>query len=83
MRYQKQMLVILPFLIVVVLIQCTKAIDENNGKGMPNSSVVTDQSLLNHHSLLTDGKQIFRFDAFGDEDFWSGLLHIDKAIEGS
>src|SRR5215218_5267030 len=34
-------------------------------------------------SLIAEGKQIFRFDAFGDEDFWSGLLHIDKAIAGS
>ena len=24
-----------------------------------------------------------RFDTFGDEDFWSGLLHIDKAILGA
>ncbi|HEY6437571.1 MAG TPA: hypothetical protein VIY47_13345, partial [Ignavibacteriaceae bacterium] len=33
--------------------------------------------------LVNQGKQIFRFDAFGDEDFWSGLLHIDKAIAGA
>ncbi|MBL7697960.1 MAG: hypothetical protein JNK79_07370 [Chitinophagaceae bacterium] len=30
-----------------------------------------------------EGKQIFRFDTFGDEEFWSGLLHIDKAIAGA
>lgn len=34
-------------------------------------------------SLIADGKNIFRFDSFGDEDFWSGLLHIDKAILGA
>jgi hypothetical protein len=33
-------------------------------------------------SLAEQGKEIFRFDTFGDEDFWSGLLHIDKAIAG-
>ncbi|MES2419304.1 MAG: hypothetical protein V4541_14045 [Bacteroidota bacterium] len=33
--------------------------------------------------LVSDGKEIFRYDTFGDEDFWSGLLHIDKAIAGS
>ena len=33
--------------------------------------------------LVREGKKIFRFDTFGDEDFWSGLLHIDKAILGS
>jgi hypothetical protein len=29
------------------------------------------------------GKNIFRFDTFGDEAFWSNLLHIDKAIAGA
>ena len=33
--------------------------------------------------LVNQGKQIFRYDAFGDEEFWSGLLHIDKAIAGA
>jgi len=33
--------------------------------------------------LVSDGQAIFRFDSFGDEDFWSGLLHLDKAIAGS
>jgi len=33
--------------------------------------------------VINEGKNIFRFDTFGDEDFWSGLLHINKAIAGS
>jgi hypothetical protein len=33
--------------------------------------------------LVNQGKQIFRYDTFGDEEFWSGLLHIDKAIAGA
>ncbi|HEY1870517.1 MAG TPA: hypothetical protein VGG71_05625, partial [Chitinophagaceae bacterium] len=37
----------------------------------------------NDKSLIDQGKQIFRFDDFGDKDFWSGLLHIDKAILGA
>jgi len=32
--------------------------------------------------LVNRGKEIFRYDTFGDEEFWSGLLHIDKAIAG-
>jgi hypothetical protein len=32
--------------------------------------------------LIEQGKEIFRYDTFGDENFWSGLLHIDKAILG-
>jgi cytochrome c2 len=30
-----------------------------------------------------EGKQIFRFDTFGDEDFWGGTLKLHTAIEGS
>ncbi len=32
--------------------------------------------------LVVEGKEIFRHDTFGDEAFWSGILHIDKAISG-
>ena len=34
-------------------------------------------------ALIASGKEIFRHDTFGDEDFWSGLLHLDKAIAGT
>src|SRR5690349_11204956 len=32
--------------------------------------------------LIAEGKQIFRFDTFGDEDFWGGQLRLHEAIEG-
>jgi len=83
MRYKKLTMVVLPFLIVIALIQCTKSIDENYGKGITDQSLATDQSLLCDGSLVNQGKQVFRYDAFGDEDFWSGLLHLDKAIAGA
>ena len=31
---------------------------------------------------MAEGKEIFRHDTFGDEAFWSGVLHLDKAILG-
>src|SRR6266498_3397627 len=34
-------------------------------------------------NLIADGQQIFRFDTFGDEDFWGGQLQLHKAIEGA
>src|SRR6266496_3511954 len=33
--------------------------------------------------LISEGQQIFRFDTFGDEDFWGGQLHLHQAIEGT
>jgi hypothetical protein len=34
------------------------------------------------NELFEQGKQVFRFDTFGDEDFWGGQLQLHKAIEG-
>jgi hypothetical protein len=36
----------------------------------------------NADRMLQQGRQIFRFDTFGDEDFWGGVLQLHKAIEG-
>jgi cytochrome c5 len=33
--------------------------------------------------LVATGKQVFRFDTFGDEQFWGGTLQINKAIAGA
>jgi mono/diheme cytochrome c family protein len=33
-------------------------------------------------ALLEEGRETFRFDTFGDEDFWGGQLRLHEAIEG-
>ena len=33
--------------------------------------------------LFRNGRQIFRFDTFGDEQFWSGTLKLHQAIAGA
>ena len=33
--------------------------------------------------LYRQGKHVFRFDTFGDQQYWSGQLQLDKAIEGA
>jgi precorrin-4 methylase len=51
------------------------------------SSVVLDSfdqtTNANAQQLVADGRQIFRFDTFGDEDYWGGTLQLHKAIEGA
>src|SRR5580765_3112687 len=37
----------------------------------------------NAEQLVQQGKSIFRFDTFGDQDFWGGTLQLHKAIEGA
>lgn len=36
----------------------------------------------NINSLFFDGQQAFRFDSFGNEDFWGGQLGLHRAIAG-
>jgi hypothetical protein len=71
MRYKKQAIVIAALAAIVTFMQCTKILDHYDNNDHPDPS------------LVQEGKQIFRFDTFGDEDFWSGLLHLDKAIAGA
>ncbi|MEO6820029.1 MAG: hypothetical protein ABI266_10655 [Ginsengibacter sp.] len=67
LKNKKQTLVLLFLVSSVVLTHCTKTNDPN-----PENP-----------DLIAQGKQIYRFDTFGDEDFWSNTLHIDKAIAGA
>jgi len=37
----------------------------------------------NGQALITRGRDVFRNDTFGDEDFWGGTLKLHQAIEGA
>lgn len=54
---------------MIAFTQCKKDPDGSQEKPSP--------------TLVEEGKNIFRFDSFGDEDFWSGQLHLHKAIAGA
>lgn len=73
MIYRKQTLIILAMAVALVFAQCKKEKSTTPGPVLETPDPV----------LALQGKDIFRFDSFGDEDFWSGALHIDKAIAGS
>jgi hypothetical protein len=43
-----------------------------------------DRALVkNTARMLDQGRHTFRFDTFGDQDFWGGTLQLHKALEGS
>src|SRR5215210_1531363 len=46
--------------------------------GAANMQAKANQSA----DLIAEGQQIFRFDTFGDEDFWGGQLQLHQAIQG-
>jgi hypothetical protein len=43
----------------------------------------TDPIERNAHRMVTEGRQIFRYDTFGSEAFWGGALGLHRAIAGS
>ena len=47
------------------------------------SLTAVDAAISDHgESLVQQGRQIFRYDTFGDQDYW-GLLGLHQAIEGA
>lgn len=76
MKYKKQALVIITLTVLILFIRCSKSFEVSENKVSSGDEQTASQS-------LTNGKEIFRFDTYGDEDFWSGLLHLDKAIAGA
>jgi hypothetical protein len=80
MRYKRQTIVVIVMAVLITSIQCSKSFkgsDEANG--VMAERAATEKTKF----LVQQGKEIFRFDDFGDKGFWSGLLHIDKAILGA
>jgi hypothetical protein len=58
------------FLVAVAALACAALI-------VVNITVATTPKAQNN------GRQIFRFDTFGDQGFWGGTLQLHKAIEGA
>jgi cytochrome c5 len=58
---------------------------QRGGKKRQNNRVITskDPIVVNASQTIADGRQIFRFDTFGDEAFWGDTLGLHQAIEGA
>jgi hypothetical protein len=53
----------------------------SNQESVADTLAKLDPSLVAHVAkTLADGQRIFRFDTFGDEDFWAGKLRLNEAI---
>jgi hypothetical protein len=77
MRNKKKAIAIIIMIAGVVFIQCAKTFEKSDEQGAIEEQ---QTGIEKNKSVIAQGKEIFRFDTFGDEDFWSGLLHIGKAI---
>src|SRR5215211_2695400 len=54
-----------------------------NGTVSAVSGTSGDPGQANADNLFLEGRQVFRFDTFGDEAVWGGVLGLHNAIEGS
>jgi hypothetical protein len=80
-------------LMVVLLVSITVACTSSKPKGVETDPAVRAQRAPaesfddhvedNAKTLLKEGKQIFRYDTFGSEDFWGGKLRLHEAIAGA
>src|SRR5579864_9389742 len=52
------------------------------GAALPGGKAGGDVA-RNATRMLEEGRQIFRYESFGDEAFWSDALLLDKAIAGA
>jgi hypothetical protein len=56
-------------------------VSTSRGSGQPAGF---DRTITaNNTKMINDGRQIFRFDTFGDEQFWGDTIHLHQAIAGS
>ena len=62
------------------LSRAQRADDRSRGQ---NEKEYDQQITDNAQRMMQEGKQIFRYDTFGSEDFWGGKLRLHESIAGS
>ena len=67
------------FLVILLCLVTTMACYAAS-KGNPDYERAIQQNIKDR---FDEGKQVFRYDTFGDEDFWGGALKLHQAIQGS
>jgi hypothetical protein len=67
--------------VYLVLAISSVAADRRRHRDRPIQPV--DEMVAEHvRRSIEEGRRTFRFDTFGDEDFWGGVLHLNDAIAG-
>ena len=57
--------------------------NQNQNQNQDQTSIAGSDVWQHAAQQLAEGRNTFRFDTFGDEDFWGGALGLHKAIAGS
>jgi mono/diheme cytochrome c family protein len=78
MRHRFVVALGLLFLVPLITAAASGRRDDAAVRGADFDRVITRHA----DDLVKQGRQIFRFDTFGDEDFWGGTLGLHRAIAG-
>src|SRR5215831_8279610 len=68
----------------LVAMTLTAVVSAPQASARRGSAVVGQSQATNANAtLVSQGRQTFRFDTFGDQSFWGGTLQLNKTIEGA
>jgi hypothetical protein len=75
-RFTTALFTTLLLLLIIAGVEYPKVLAQ--GAGKPSRDAADQHA----RQVLSEGKQTFRFDTFGSEDFWGGKLKLHQAIQG-
>lgn len=81
MKTNKIMAIIGAFIFMVSIVSCNK---DDSGEILPLPPGEGDLNLPPlDPQLVQEGQQVFRYDTFGDESFWTDVLQMNQVIEAA
>ena len=84
LRYSNTTLIKILVLAVSLTIALGYLADRSRAQRSDKQSQGFDQQISqNSQEMMEQGRQIFRYDTFGDEIYWSDKLKLHQAIQGS
>ncbi len=69
--------------VLALTLNLQKSINKKSIENTQSSKNFDDIIKQNADDMMREGRQIFRYDTFGSEDFWGGKLNLHLAILGS
>jgi hypothetical protein len=64
---------------MILLVRCNS---DGNGPTASSSGKIADPISDNAAKMLDEGREVFRFETFGDESYWTDALQLHKSILG-
>jgi hypothetical protein len=80
---QRNILIKLGYLVMVGAVLTTSIYAQPSGANDQAPLVTKDAIIKNGAANIQEGRNIFRYDTYGDEAFWGDALQLHEAIQGS